>query len=578
VFDAMWVVDFEFNHHPTLLPDIVCLAAHEVTTGRRFALRRGELGPMPPYDIGPRSLVGFYSGQEAELACHLALGWELPINCVDLIAEYRMVINGTPHKPQLSMLAAAAHFNIPVKYGAEDKDRIRKRILAGLPYTEAEYCEFLDYCQADADEEAQLLRALSPQAISPHAVWRGEFIKSIARMWFRGIRIAERYSGFASDPAIRVELRRAIIGELSETFPFYNDLSMRGELFAGWLEEHGIPVRRTPHKRVMTRASHLETLARDYPVLAPFAEAHKALGQLREFDLPIGSDGRLRAWFGPFMTATSRAAPPTNQYIYNLPAWMRATMEPEIGTAFAYLDYSAMEFGIAAACSGCPNMRAFYESGEPYLATATAFGADIPPGATKHDFPREREMFKTGLLACLYGIGAETLGLRIKRSEPYARRFLRNHHEVFSAYWRWSDGTVTRMIHSGQHVSRHGWTYAVRPPFNMRSLRNHPVQTMGADVLRAACIFADRLGIQMLATAHDGILIQAHGGEIEEKAEAMAQCMRLASGVLLDGFELRVGAPEIRRHGERFIEGRGERTLAVVDRFLERMRCRASSC
>jgi hypothetical protein len=95
---------------------------------------------------------------------------------------------------------------------------------------------------------------------------------------------------------------------------------------------------------------------------------------------------------------------------------------------------------------------------------------------------------------------------------------------------------------------------------------------MGADITRSACIFADTRGIEMLATAHDGILIQAPEEQIEQKAEEMAECMRLASRVLLDGFELRIGTPDVKKRAERFVEDRGMRTLAVVDRFLQEMR------
>jgi hypothetical protein len=72
----------------------------------------------------------------------------------------------------------------------------------------------------------------------------------------------------------------------------------------------------------------------------------------------------------------------------------------------------------------------------------------------------------------------------------------------------------------------------------------------------------------MLATAHDAILIQAPEGRIEPDVARLSECMRRAAYLLTDGFELRVDH-EIRRAGERFVEERGARTLAVVDRFLE---------
>jgi hypothetical protein len=325
-------------------------------------------------------------------------------------------------------------------------------------------------------------------------------------------------------------------------------------------------VPRTPSGIASIAQEGLASLARDHPVLAPLVESLKAQAQLHDFSLPIGNDGRLRAWFAPFLTITSRAAPPTNGYIYNLPAWMRATMRPETGDALAYVDWHAMEFGLAAALSHDPNMVRFYQSGEPYLAAAQGAGA-IPPGATKSSHPAERELYKVGLLACQYGIGAEALAGRIRQSVPFARRFLEMHRDLFADYWRWSDEVVAAAIHSGWFHSRHGWNYTVQPPFNIRSLRNWSVQTLGADILRTACILADAQGIQMLATAHDAVLLQAREDEIEDVAAAMALCMQRAAAILTDGFRLRTSI-EIRRRGEQFVEERGRRTLAIVDRFL----------
>ena len=126
---------------------------------------------------------------------------------------------------------------------------------------------------------------------------------------------------------------------------------------------------------------------------------------------------------------------------------------------------------------------------------------------------------------------------------------------------------IAEAVRCGGYTSRHGWHYAVVSPVNERSLRNWVVQTLGADVLRCAVIFADALDIEMLATAHDAILIQADEAEIETKAAEMAYCMKLASAVLCDGFALDVDQ-DIKRHGERFLEDRGKRTFAVAERFV----------
>jgi hypothetical protein len=129
---------------------------------------------------------------------------------------------------------------------------------------------------------------------------------------------------------------------------------------------------------------------------------------------------------------------------------------------------------------------------------------------------------------------------------------------------------VAAAVRSGGYTSRHGWHYTVAPPVNERSLRNWPIQTLGADILRCAVIFADTLGIEMLATAHDAVLIEADEDDIRAKVGEMDFCMRLAAMLLTGGFALGVDVKDsaIKRHGERFLEERGKRTFAVAERFV----------
>jgi DNA polymerase I len=225
-----------------------------------------------------------------------------------------------------------------------------------------------------------------------------------------------------------------------------------------------------------------------------------------------------------------------------------------------------MEFGLSAVVTDSATMKAFYQTADPYLATAIAAAA-VPPHANKNTHPEARSRYKTGVLACLYGIAARSLGKRLREPIGRARQFLQMHHEIFADYWRVSDGLIAEAVRGGSYTSRHGWHYAVVPPINERSLRNWPIQTLGADVLRAAVIFADAIGIEMVATAHDAVLIEAPEDQIEAKVAEMAYCMKLASAVLCDGFTLEVDW-DIRRHGERFIEDRGKRTFAVAERFV----------
>lgn len=91
-FREIWMVDFEFRVQEGERPDPICLVAWELRTGRKIRLCRDEMGASPPYDISRDSLfVSFAS--DAEMSCHLALGWPLPACVLDLRVEFLQAIN-----------------------------------------------------------------------------------------------------------------------------------------------------------------------------------------------------------------------------------------------------------------------------------------------------------------------------------------------------------------------------------------------------------------------------------------------------------------------------------------------------
>ena len=75
-----------------------------------------------------------------------------------------------------------------------------------------------------------------------------------------------------------------------------------------------------------------------------------------------------------------------------------------------------------------------------------------------------------------------------------------------------------------------GWTCRTGiTEFKERSIRNWPVQSGGADILRIACIMAARHRIKLLAPVHDAVLIEAPIERIEADVALMQEIMRRAS-------------------------------------------------
>jgi DNA polymerase I len=257
--------------------------------------------------------------------------------------------------------------------------------------------------------------------------------------------------------------------------------------------------------------------------------------------------------------------------------WLRSLIKPERGMAVAYIDYSAMEFMIAAAhsdghCGPTNFMADTYNSGDPYLTFAKRVGA-APKGATKQTHAGVRDKYKVVLLATLYGMQAETLASRAGVSAVEAQVMLSQHREVFSQYWKWSDDWVQNALQTGMMRTAMGWTcHTGVLELNERSIRNWPVQATGADILRIACIMAARHGIKLIAPIHDAVLIEAPIERIEADVALMREIMRRASRVVLNASadgprELRTDFTIV-RHPDRYMDERGAEIWAHVLELL----------
>jgi DNA polymerase-1 len=136
------------------------------------------------------------------------------------------------------------------------------------------------------------------------------------------------------------------------------------------------------------------------------------------------------------------------------------------------------------------------------------------------------------------------------------------HHEVFAQYWQWSDDWVQHSLQTGMMRSAMSWQCAVGiRETKERSIRNWPIQTACADMLRIACIVAARHRIRILAPVHDAVLIEAPIERIEADVKLMQEIMRRASRIVLNNTasgdrELRTDA-NIIRYPDRNTDKRG---------------------
>ena len=85
--------------------------------------------------------------------------------------------------------------------------------------------------------------------------------------------------------------------------------------------------------------------------------------------------------------------------------------------------------------------------------------------------------------------------------------------------------------------TRFGWT-RVTTLDRTTAIRNWPIQSAGAEMLRLACNLIVEQGITLCAPVHDAVLIEADAESIDHAVAVTRDCMATASATLLDGLEI----------------------------------------
>jgi DNA polymerase-1 len=562
-FTQIWAVDFEFRAPPGETPDVVCMVARELMTGETIRLWGEELDrTLPPYGIGDDSLVLAYYAS-AEMNCHLALGWPMPANVIDLYPEFRNKSNGKVLTCGNGLLGALAYHGLDSITSLE-KDEMRDLVLRGGEFTLDEKEAILDYCESDVLALERLFQVMGPELLeSPileRALLRGAYAQSVARMEFLGIPIDTKT--LADLRSNWTQIQDRLIADIDSAFGVYEGRTFKQAQFAVYLTTAGIPWPTTPTGRLALDDETFSDMCKSYPQMRPLKDLRHALGQLRLNDLAVGQDGRNRTMLSMFRATTGRNQPSTSKFVFGLPAWLRGLIQPSPGYGLAYIDWSQQEFGIAAALSCDKRMQEAYLSGDPYLAFAKQAGA-VPWDATKSSHAREREQFKACVLAVQYGMGADSLSKRIGQPPAYAEALLRLHRKTYRTFWIWSDGVVDYATIHRKLWTVFGWTLNAQGKLNTRSLRNFPMQANGAEMLRLACIYATQAGIRVIAPVHDALLIEAPLNELDTATSAMQNFMQRASSAVLSGFELRSDAKTVVSPG-RYEDERGTEMWQTV--------------
>jgi hypothetical protein len=579
-FAEVWLHDFEFVARPGERPDVACLAAVELWSGRTIELWRDEMGAVP-YCVDKNALfINFVAN--AECACHLALGWPLPKNILDLSPAFRNIVNGRTTPEGKGLLGALRYYGHDTM-SAKKKDGMRKRIMEGWPFTPEERAQIQAYCLDDVSSLRRLLPHIlaDPEFDLATALYHGEFAAASAVMEHHGVPIDTEIFNQLSDKATWSAIRDNMVPTIDADYGVYvrgpgGDWSFNVERFLSYLKREGIvgwPL--TDAGKLSLKDRTFREMSKGWPQLEPLRQLRHVRDKMRRVKLAVGCDGRNRTVLWPFQAKTSRTQPKASQWIFSPAVWLRSLIKPGPGMAIAYIDYSSMEFLIAAALSdghcGPDNpMLEMYESNDPYLAFVKKIGA-VPADATKKSHAAERDKYKNMLLAVQYSMSYLSLAARLGIPDFEAHEMLNQHHEQFAQYWSWSDDWVQHALQTGVMWTAYGWhcrTGIIE--LNERSIRNWPIQASGADCLRISCILAARHNLKILAPIHDAVLLEAPVERIEADVALIQEIMRRASRIVL-GHELRTDGTIV-RHPERFRDKRGDAVWALVLELLAQIK------
>jgi hypothetical protein len=556
------------------------MVATEYYTRRTIRLWFDDEEPLPGPPLcldGDALFIAFFA--TAELTCFLALGWQLPVHVIDLYVEFKRHIcgrDGEPNKP--SLVYALDWFGVD-SLDVNKKYELRRLALRGKPYSHDERTALLKYCESDVSALTRLLDVMTPHLDLRRAVLRGEFVKAMAHVEHNGIPVDTGLLAQLNEhwESLQLDMIRLVDAD----YGVYDDGHFRIERFARWLHRNSIPWPRLPSGELSLSEEVFRDMGASYPAIQPLHQLRQALAMLHLADLPVGRDNRNRCLMSPFGTTTGRCAPSTSGLIFARPAWMRSLIRPEEGQALASIDWQSQEFGVGAVLSGDPQMIADYEAGDPYLGFARRIGM-APPGATRLTHRTERDIVKAVILGTQYGMGEQTLAVRINKPVVYARELLRAHRSTYRKFWQWSDAAVNVALFRGRLWTRYGWQTHTRyrkasedengDP-NIRSLSNFACQGNAADMLRLAAGFICDARLQLDATIHDAVFLEAGADGIDASVETARRAMDRASQLVLSGFTLRTDADVI-QWPERYRDDRG---ADFFDQLTNRLRERRRS-
>ena len=145
----------------------------------------------------------------------------------------------------------------------------------------------------------------------------------------------------------------------------------------------------------------------------------------------------------------------------------------------------------------------------------------------------------------MYGKTKYGLARDLRITEDEAADCLRQCARTYPDFYRWRPSIVNGALRADQtYFTPLGWPFWTgllrrrkakdKAGRDYKTMLSFPMQSAGCDWMTAALIAATESGIEVCASVHDGFLITADAGRLDETVARMATIMRDTSVVLFD--------------------------------------------
>jgi DNA polymerase I-like protein with 3'-5' exonuclease and polymerase domains len=381
--------------------------------------------------------------------------------------------------------------------GAADPERLLKRSFRSMKTNwatvSADHPAYWGYAGCDAALTQRLHGLLRSEAGTP---WLLELEHRVAAICLRaGLR------GFAVDEQAAKRLEQRLAGEegrLEQALAACGVVKIatdagRASIMQA-LEREGLSVENSHFDKAALAPLAVagSAVARDVMALRTAAK-FRAL-YARMFGKALEQDGRLHAYARSLAASTGRmamsrvplqTAPKEIQLAGDLDhagrLAVRDVLVADRRHVIATADFTAMELRLACALSGDANLRQVVEAGDPHTAVARSlFNTEVPT-------EKQRAIAKTTNFGVMYGMGVESLTVRLGVTPEQAHAFL-------DGWWK-RFPTLERYASTLSDVDRTPWGRRLPVNAPRHARLNHRIQAAGRDVFATGLLRLEDAGL-----------------------------------------------------------------------------------